>query len=471
MTTTLTTKLDWTYTDFFTVADGTRYLNNIKAVRQALNVLSTTPQVPATMSKLTYKKANDIEQILVDIEQLVVSMENYFVYSGVSNSGQSRFWQNRFRHFYSVETSTYNPRRLSYLESSGTQYINLGMQGSNNTKFIVDFEPTEITTTTSHLLGSVTNNTRAITFNVSSSTSSVSRWGNQSITGSWGIEANKRYLIEVSEAGYFINGNQVWSPTANTFTTGYNMLLFATYNSANRFKGKIYSCKVYEGGTLARDLVPALDDDGVACMLDKAHNTYFRNVGTGTFTAGTSFQAVEYLESTGTQFIDTGVNVDANLQTNIEFAMAEVSTTTSSYLFGCSGTRRYYVGQHSGGAWWCASSSNEYLQFGTADTSKHNAVYNDYNKNIIFDGTTIAQTKAFYTVSSCFGFSENNGSGRPLNLNTKQRIYSLKLSHRTNGTVYRDLIPALDSNGEPCFFDTVSNGYFYNMGLGTFNYA
>ena len=52
------------------------------------------------MSLLTYEQANDIEKILVDIETLVISMQNWFVYSGVSKSGQSRPWQNRFRHFY-----------------------------------------------------------------------------------------------------------------------------------------------------------------------------------------------------------------------------------------------------------------------------------------------------------------------------------------------------------------------------------
>ena len=48
----------------------------------------------------TYEEANDIEKILVDIENLIISMGNWFVYSGVSRSGQNRLWQNRFRHFF-----------------------------------------------------------------------------------------------------------------------------------------------------------------------------------------------------------------------------------------------------------------------------------------------------------------------------------------------------------------------------------
>lgn len=97
----LTTKLNWAYTDLFKQSDATRYLNNVKAIRNALARYSTTPQVPSTMANLTYQGANDIEQILVDIETLLISMENWFVYSGVSNSGQRRLWQNRFRHYFS----------------------------------------------------------------------------------------------------------------------------------------------------------------------------------------------------------------------------------------------------------------------------------------------------------------------------------------------------------------------------------
>lgn len=96
----LTTKLNWTYTDKFTPSDSTRYLNNVSAIRSALARYSTTPSVPNTMANLTYQKANDIEKILVDIETLLISMENWFVYSGVSNSGQRRLWQNRFRHYF-----------------------------------------------------------------------------------------------------------------------------------------------------------------------------------------------------------------------------------------------------------------------------------------------------------------------------------------------------------------------------------
>ena len=39
-------------------------------------------------------------------------------------------------------------------------------------------------------------------------------------------------------------------------------------------------------GKLIRDLVAALDENGVVCMYDKISGTFFYNKGTGTFIAG-----------------------------------------------------------------------------------------------------------------------------------------------------------------------------------------
>ena len=157
--TTLTTKLDWTHSDIFTQTDAERYLSNINAVRNALAVKPTTPQTPTTMNRLTYSTANDIEKILVDINDLVVGLRNWFVYSGVSNSGQRRLWQNRFRHFYSdiepvgenqlmtesgqglttelgeeLDYESVPYTMLSWIQATSTQWINTGIVPSSTIK-------------------------------------------------------------------------------------------------------------------------------------------------------------------------------------------------------------------------------------------------------------------------------------------------------------------------------------------------
>lgn len=59
----LTTKTDWTMWDVPRASDMTRYLGNINAIKQKIG--STIP-LPATMNKLDYTYANNIEKILLE---------------------------------------------------------------------------------------------------------------------------------------------------------------------------------------------------------------------------------------------------------------------------------------------------------------------------------------------------------------------------------------------------------------------
>ena len=64
----------WTEGDTPTSSDMAEYLANVAALRGSLPQLSTTPQTPASMDKLTVETANSIEKILVDIETIIRSM-------------------------------------------------------------------------------------------------------------------------------------------------------------------------------------------------------------------------------------------------------------------------------------------------------------------------------------------------------------------------------------------------------------
>ena len=70
---TVTVKTDWEVTDIPSQTDMARYLSNIRSLRKVNSALSTTPSVPDSMANLTYKTANDIEQILLDIEARINS--------------------------------------------------------------------------------------------------------------------------------------------------------------------------------------------------------------------------------------------------------------------------------------------------------------------------------------------------------------------------------------------------------------
>ena len=78
----LTTKTNWTHWEMPKQADLERYLNNIRVIRRASG-LRNLPSVPDSMQKFNYAMANDIEQILLDVNALnAASLRTGDVYSG-----------------------------------------------------------------------------------------------------------------------------------------------------------------------------------------------------------------------------------------------------------------------------------------------------------------------------------------------------------------------------------------------------
>lgn len=115
------------------------------------------------------------------------------------------------------------------------------------------------------------------------------------------IEANTTDIFTVTlddNTGY-VNGNQVWQGTAQTFTPPTELELFVTYENgvnstlSNWAYYDFYSCKIWQNNVLQRDFVPVVrTSDNEVGLFDKVNNTYYANQGSGTFTAS-QYWAVE----------------------------------------------------------------------------------------------------------------------------------------------------------------------------------
>ncbi len=64
---------------------------------------------------MTYKKANEIEQILDEMYHAIWGMKNWYIYGGVARGGQPRLWQHRFRQLT-------NGAVYSHIEFIGNNY-------------------------------------------------------------------------------------------------------------------------------------------------------------------------------------------------------------------------------------------------------------------------------------------------------------------------------------------------------------
>ncbi len=82
---TLTTMPTWTQADIPTLAQLTGYLDNVRAVK---NALAASTRLPATMDRSAYTDWNNIERLLLEAEELLQNMIAGYVYCGELYSGE-----------------------------------------------------------------------------------------------------------------------------------------------------------------------------------------------------------------------------------------------------------------------------------------------------------------------------------------------------------------------------------------------
>lgn len=104
--------------------------------------------------------------------------------------------------------------------------------------------------------------------------------------------------FRLDKSGLYINGKLAQAATATpTFNPTNKLHLFLAWKSG-AYKdlppenwlddAKFYGAKIWQGSELVRDIVPAVDSGGVACVYDKVSKTYLykTETNTGTLTYG-----------------------------------------------------------------------------------------------------------------------------------------------------------------------------------------
>lgn len=64
-------KENWTNQDWMSEGQAAQRLAELEVLRREIAVFVSTPEVPGTMSGLTYQRANDIEKILSDLDAMI----------------------------------------------------------------------------------------------------------------------------------------------------------------------------------------------------------------------------------------------------------------------------------------------------------------------------------------------------------------------------------------------------------------
>ena len=80
-------KTDWSDTDYPTLSQMETYLNDIQTIRNVVTTFPTTPNAPETMYCIDWKVANNIEQILLDMDRILSIIITTFIPCGEALCG------------------------------------------------------------------------------------------------------------------------------------------------------------------------------------------------------------------------------------------------------------------------------------------------------------------------------------------------------------------------------------------------
>lgn len=377
---------------------------------------------------------------------------------------------------------------IEYLESTGTQWINT-LYSSINQNTNIEAKFVNLSTSTGKCLfgtrkAFAENN---LSFWTNADTTNVVR----AIKGTYSSPNNYDKAVTTLNLSSIvnINGRNVsltiegqttnWNLPSNNFSWDKPLFIFNCNNngSPNNAWGaevKLYYLKIYNESTLTMDLIPVRKGN-VGYMYDKISCQLFGNVGTGSFTLGPDMydSRIEYLQATGTQWIDSEIDYDSTVRimTNMR-----INNSASGTLFGIyynNGTAYRYSAT-------TANSTNRLYAYCRTITNKYTTIsLNTWytieldNRYLNTNGTTTDSAATTFTTDdnpvSIYIFGRHNVQPQS-SINTVDSLRACLLRYMRiwkGNKLVRDFIPV--RKGDVGYlYDNVSNRLFGNSGSGVF---
>lgn len=398
---------------------------------------------------------------------------------------------------------------LEYIESTGTQYITLPYIVNNNTSVFCRYLQTANGDEAASVIFGVTSSPDSSRANngcmrLVSGTNPFDRigWGSNTSGSVISINGynnlNQWYDVFYDLNKLYIDNTLVATsstPTSEVWQAKYYLGLFARTGSSVTMKSKarISSFWAKENGKYVLNLIPAMRNrDGEIGLYDIVTKQFFTNAGTGVFIAGNfvlpkGYDELEYIESTGTQYIDTlykpnnntkfyiNYNITKNLTeyvTNVPYGVTNITPTVDKAGNGLfrttNGGGRYNrvawgdttTGSNSGDS----LGNNHTIVYGNwcEDYYDQNEIYID--NDLVYTSTTNPLT-VWNSTNNLYIFARNN-QGK-VDFNSAMR---LKLAYATENNLYKMYLkPARKiSDGSIGMYDLINNKFLTNVGSGEF---
>jgi len=282
--------------------------------------------------------------------------------------------------------------------------------------------------------------------------------------------------LAVNGTKYVFAGSTSWSVIYGS------SFLFALRNNDGNpayFNGcRVSEVQMTSYGILIRSYVPCIRKiDSVAGMYDTVNGTFSVNAGTGSFIAGPTvneyipvpraYQRVEYLESTGTQHIDTGVAPNI-YTTDLAFDCATLAINNRVWGAGETiGGVAYSYKEYTtaAGVVYLGADSGAALGHAIGDRAVISVVggvaYNNGVAKKTYTGVDVTLTRSLHL------FGELQGVAPGTVVNGLSRVYGGWI--KQSSVLVRNYVPCIRKTDSVAGMYDVVNGVFYtNQGTGNF---
>ena len=181
------------------------------------------------------------------------------------------------------------------------------------------------------------------------------------------------------------------------------------------------------------------------------------------------YQEVEYIETTGTQYINTGIV--NKLTSKFELTIQKTALEGDGNLQFENGTNWWCVGYAYDGNYWFAfgkaGNGMAYEQINqTASYSKVKLWVDTKNQQYGYDSTSINFTRYGIDDQNAFYIGAKNNNGSPMQY-CKEKIFEFK--YYENEILLNDFIPCYrTSDSEIGLYDVINNQFYTNNGSGNF---
>lgn len=387
-------------------------------------------------------------------------------------------------------------KRLEYIQSSGTQYVDTGVSAPSGFQADIDFKLASLSTTsTNDAIIGAHNDSAPYSRNYFAAKAAGFEVGvGEAYLQGEVPTTNERYMVDVSTV--YSDIHLVVNSVEHSLTTDISatdehsantLYLLWCHGGSEWFSKcacKLYACRIYASDKLVRDFIPCISDTDEVGLWDDVNGVFYDNAGTGTFTAGpviaiavdeSEITELEYIQSSGEQYINTAVSAPKGFRIVANVVLKSISNSLNM-LFGSHDADSPYYRNFlaaTGGGKWEIGAYNPY-DFGTA------AINTEYSIDVC-------------TISGAVGCTINgetqsiNASSTDSSVRSSRSIYLFGLNYpdgllpasmqlsglqlyldSEKSDIVLDMISATLSDGTLGLYDKLHGLLYINVGTGSF---